>query len=120
MTDDSVVNETTKPLSINELTKLAYQAAYDKGFWQNPRTNLECYALIHSEISEAVEEARTDRPAMYVATATNKPEGQLIELADAVIRIADLCGRHGWNLEQAIKLKMIYNKDRAFMHGKMA
>jgi NTP pyrophosphatase (non-canonical NTP hydrolase) len=106
-------------MNIKELCTQAYNATFSKGFWDNPRTNLECYALIHSEISEAVEEARTNTPAMYVSNETNKPEGQLVELADAVIRIADLCGRHGWDLETAIKLKMKYNEGRERLHGKL-
>ena len=58
----------------------------------------------------------------YVATAPTKcctkPEGVSIELADAVIRIADLCGQMGIDLETAIILKMDYNKSRPFKHGK--
>ena len=46
-----------------------------------------------------------------------KPEGELIELADAVIRIFDYAGAKGWDLEEAIKLKMTYNKTRSHRHG---
>ncbi len=41
-----------------------------------------------------------------------------VELADAVIRIADLCGHLGIDLEAAIDLKMAYNETRPFKHGK--
>lgn len=47
-----------------------------------------------------------------------KPEGVAVELADAVIRIADLCGHLGIDLEAAIDLKMAYNETRPFKHGK--
>lgn len=47
-----------------------------------------------------------------------KPEGVAVELADAVIRIADLCGHLGIDLEAAIALKMDYNETRPFKHGK--
>jgi hypothetical protein len=46
-----------------------------------------------------------------------KPEGELVELADAVIRIADYCESKGWDLEKALQLKMNYNDTRPFRHG---
>ena len=107
-------------MTISDLCKAAYENAKDKGFWENPRTELECYALIISEVAEAIEEARTNNPDMYVSTITQKPEGRIIELADAVIRIADLCGAKGWDLQTAIGLKMQYNLGRPKMHGKLA
>lgn len=55
--------------------------------------------------------------AVHAASFGNKPEGTLIELADCVIRIMDLCGFMGWNLEHAIWLKHEYNKSRAIRHG---
>lgn len=86
--------------------------------------------LIHSELSEALEEVRAGKPGLYfkevngftVTDATErrgeKPEGVAVELADAVIRIADLCGHLGIDLEAAIDLKMAYNETRPFKHGK--
>lgn len=52
-----------------------------------------------------------------MAAEGKKPEGELIELADAVIRIADWCGKNGWDLEAAINAKMAYNKTRGHRHG---
>lgn len=93
-------------------------------------------ALIHSELSEALEEERAGnriRPGDpvpmiyysgggYVATAPTKccvkPEGVAVELADAVIRIADLCGHLGINLDAVIAEKMAYNAGRPYKHGK--
>ncbi len=47
----------------------------------------------------------------------DKPEGALIELADAVLRILDLCGFMGWDLEKAMTIKSAYNETREFKHG---
>ena len=40
------------------------------------------------------------------------------ELADAVIRIADICGRYDIDLAFAIREKMAYNATRPAMHGR--
>ena len=47
-----------------------------------------------------------------------KPCGIPFELADYAIRIFDACGRYGIDLEQAIRVKMEYNKNRPYKHGK--
>lgn len=41
-----------------------------------------------------------------------------VELADAVIRIADLCGHLGIDLDAVIAEKMAYNDGRPYKHGK--
>lgn len=114
---------------INNLIKEVHQTAIEKGWWEKERPPLEIYALIHSEISEAVEEVRNSKPALHFGISGQglpkaecivqnlKPEGELIELADAVIRIFDYCGHKKWDLEEAIKLKMEYNKTRPIRHG---
>lgn len=73
------------------------------------------YALIHSEISEAVEEVRKGTEPVY--KANGKYEGEMIELADTIIRILDYCAFKKWNIEEAIKNKMEYNKTRPYRHG---
>lgn len=125
-----------KPLTVTELVQQAHGNAVQHGFWDNPPEFGTSIALIHSELSEALEEVRAGNrirsndptPAVYYsgggynATAPTacciKPEGYAIELADAVIRIADLCGYMGIDLEAAIKEKMAYNATRPRMHGK--
>lgn len=49
---------------------------------------------------------------------SRKPEGVAVELADAVIRIADLCGHLGIDLEEVIEIKMAYNEGHPYKHGK--
>jgi NTP pyrophosphatase (non-canonical NTP hydrolase) len=79
----------------------------------------EKLALVHSEISEALESYRdeTGEPWEFYVETDGKPEGFCIELADAVIRIADLCGELDIDLEKCIKTKMKYNETRPYRHG---
>lgn len=75
--------------------------------------------LIVTEIAEAMEEIRAGhKPNEEYAGKNGKPEGAPAELADAVIRIADLCGIVGIDLESAIQRKMAFNAGRPYLHGK--
>ena len=47
-----------------------------------------------------------------------KPEGLPSELADIAIRLADLCGALGIDLDAEVQAKMAYNATRGRMHGK--
>jgi|GEM_PF-1659784 len=91
-----------------------------KGWWdtEKERSIVEQIALMHSELSEAVEALREDNPPAW-ADASNdlKPEGWAIELADCVIRIMDTLFHYGIDLEQLIKQKMKYNESRPYRHG---
>lgn len=119
-------------MTLNELCRAAHENAKAKGWWDEDRSPLEIYALVHSEISEAVEHVRLGNPPIvyggkftvvdgeYVIHDHDaKPDGELIEIADAIIRLADYCGLRGWDLEEAVKLKMEYNKTRPHKHGKL-
>jgi hypothetical protein len=74
-------------------------------------------ALIHSEISEALEAFRHGNPP---DSHIPQHKGAVVELADAMIRIFDTCEEYGWGAEllQAMRAKMDYNKSRPFKHGK--
>lgn len=123
-------------MEIKTLVAKAHENAVKHGFWEPILEFGTAIALIHTELSEALEEMRAGnriRPGSptpmkyysgggYVATDPTKccvkPEGVAVELADAVIRIADLCGHLGIDLEAAIVEKMTYNEGREYKHGK--
>lgn len=105
-------------MELSALQAKAWQMAEEKGFHytaadQNIPTKL---ALIIGEVIEALEEYRAGKPNVYYHDG--KPEGVVIELADAAIRIADTVGMLEGNLEDAVLIKMDYNKTRPQRHGR--
>lgn len=107
-------------LTINELISQSYGTALEKGWWdKGDRPLMECLMLIVSEISEAGEEYRVHGldPEFFEYEKEGKPEGIAVELADVLIRIADLCGRYNIDLESALLTKLEFNKTRKYRHG---
>jgi len=133
-------------LTIKELTNIIHQNAVDHGWWEQKRNVPEIVALIHSEVSEVLEEYRNGKEltetyysgslkefstetivvSKVPCLMTNfknsdiecrKPEGIPAELADIVIRVMDFCGYAGIDLESAIIQKHEYNVTRPYKHG---
>lgn len=103
-------------MKLDDLIRQAHATAEQKGWWDRAPNIPEKLALIHSELSEALEEYRKGGDLAQWSIG-QKPEGFVVELADAVIRIADLCGYLGLPLTLAVREKMKYNKTRAYRHG---
>ncbi|UOQ85676.1 MazG nucleotide pyrophosphohydrolase domain-containing protein [Gracilibacillus salinarum] len=95
--------------SINQLCSEAYETAKSKGWHDEPRETGTLLALVHSEVSEALE-----------ADRKGNQEGFEVELADVCIRIFDICGSSNIDLEDAILTKMERNKGRSYKHGNKA
>lgn len=130
-------------MKINELVRKAHTCAIEKGFYQKPVELGTALMLITSEMSEALEADRNDRRANLKAFEVLLKDSDNLdftkdelneylsnnfelmmkdtledELADAVIRICDLCGHLNIDLEKHIEHKLNYNKLRDAKHGK--
>lgn len=100
-------------MNLNELSKIVHAANIK--WWQDVETGQpikrnkgELIALIHSEISEALEGERKN-------CLDDKLPGRLmaeVELADAIIRILDYAAAFGYDLQGAFDEKMAYNAKR--------
>jgi len=101
-------------LTITQLCHDANEASRRAGWQDEYRSVGDLICLMHSELSEAFEEFRNGKGVteVYQNPGHSKPEGIPIELADAVIRIAQFCGQYGIDLEAAIVRKMEYNETR--------
>jgi NTP pyrophosphatase (non-canonical NTP hydrolase) len=112
------MKEAEKTMSnISELVKEAHHNALMHGWHDEERSFGDIISLIHSELSEALEDYRDNVGITKVYFEGEKPCGIPIEFADVIIRIFDACGKYEIDLEEALKLKMEYNKTRPYRHG---
>lgn len=123
---------------INELAKKVHYDAIEKGFYDNDGgTNMgERIALIHSELSEALE---ADRNGKYCELSKESirnlsyfhSESEFItqykervrgtfeeEIADLFIRALDMVAFKDIDIESHINAKMRYNRSRENKNGK--
>lgn len=132
------------PLTLQNIAQQIHKNADSHGFWPPEGRNMgEMISLMHSELSEALEEHRDGNPVVWFkheeycqtskdyvgktadcagCTCNPKPEGAAVELVDAVIREFDtlysILTSSGFTIDQVLLLKMTYNNSRPHKHGK--
>ena len=97
-----------KGRSLNELAQLCHSIAKEKGFWEEERNIGEALMLVVTELAEAMEGYRHQDDDNFRE-----------ELADAFIRLLDLCGGLNIDIEKEIYQKSMVNKKRPYKHGKI-
>lgn len=88
-----------------------------KGFWpvnRDDRNFGEALALVHSELSEALEGHRKDEADQHLP----HHQSRTVELADAIIRIMDMAAGYDLPVARALLEKLEFNRSRPFKHGK--
>jgi len=122
--------------SLRNLGIQIHANAVKKGWWEKDRNMGEMLALVHSEVSEALEADRNAKYAdwMYdtppIISVESYKDGEFKEtfekyvkntfedeLADVVIRVLDIAHSRGFDLEWHIVNKMRYNTMRPYKHG---
>jgi len=100
-------------MRIQDLMDRINQYAHDKGWWDKPREFGTLIALVHSELSEALEAERVNMQSDKIPEFSGVEE----ELADTIIRILDMAKELKLDLIGALRAKMDYNDTRAYRHG---
>lgn len=103
-------------MTIEEMMQWVTSVNKKNGWFDKERSFSTDIALLHSEVSEAYEAYRSNKP-IYSTPEEYDKDVVSAELADIFIRLLDTCYRLGVNLEAEFTLKMRYNENRPYRHG---
>ena len=108
--------ETLAHMGLVHLQALVHKTATDAGWYVDPATGTpikrnfgEVVALMHSELSEALE---ADRKGSMDDKLPHR-DGREVEFADCIIRILDTAAALGLDVAGAVIEKNRYNQQRA-------
>lgn len=102
-------------MTIDDLVEKSYNQAKKSGWNDRAIGFPEMVALLHSEVSEAMESYRRGDPLSF--EKDGKPEGIASEFADIMIRLGHYSRLLKIDLEQEVKDKLEYNASRPYRHG---
>ena len=122
-------------MNLNKLSEDIYAANKAKGFWDQERNVGETLMLVVTELAEAMEvhrktgDIRLNSAAMETVSGVSEdlfPSTFVMlakdtfgdEIADALIRLFDLAGGFGIDLDFHVSQKLRYNATREHKHGK--
>lgn len=144
MSTQGILNAPRFIAELNYYQAAVHRCAVDHGWWESERNFGEMIALMHSELSEALEawrdgdiptEIRYEYPGAEGGTTVlyqpdflyaddagahkelGKPVGVASEFADVIIRIFDTCEKLKIPLAEALVRKHQYNLTRPYRHG---
>ena len=123
-TERDAVKELRMAKSLNEWAKEFHEVSKSKGFWDPyPTRELriasipEKLCLIHSEVSEALEDYRKGLDPTKKIYEGKKICGFGSELADILIRTMELAEALGIDIQSIVEEKNEYNKTRSHRNG---
>lgn len=128
--------------NLTVLARMIFEANKAKGFWSEKREIGTLLMLVTSELAEALEADRKSKKSDFLTF--NKlmkmeseewseekrteffkgnfehfiKDGFEDEIADALIRILDMCGGLGIDIDWHVEQKLKYNATREHKHGK--